>query len=359
MKKIFTFIAAALFAVSASATLIWSESLDKNGSYINKADFGNNWPYATQWYEKGNFVYEYDSVGSYSCSVRNKKLNSDTENSIGFFFGANKAADQCYLYLGGKEGAIVESAVGCKLMFDICSSEADGGDLSTMAVTVNGTTFPAVDLALGSKLVTSPVEFTLPDGDIEYIKITFDNVPSQKFIANLRIEGEAGTAHGQGGITPPVEELDTIGATEAKQRAEALEVGASEKVVIICYIASIKNAWNATYNNLDLWLTDDQTSTYGVISTFRTKADAAVGPTLAAGDHVQIVGNITHTTYEKDGETKHSYQVAEGAQLTLLEEEQGIENVVLTEKANKVMVDGVMYIVRDGKMFDVRGAQVR
>ncbi len=39
--------------------------------------------------------------------------------------------------------------------------------------------------------------------------------------------------------------------------------------------------------------------------------------------------------------------------------EQGIENVVLTEKAQKVFVDGVMYIVRDNKMFDVRGAQVR
>ena len=40
-------------------------------------------------------------------------------------------------------------------------------------------------------------------------------------------------------------------------------------------------------------------------------------------------------------------------------EEQGIENVVLTEKAHKVMVDGVMYIIRDNKMFNVQGTQVR
>jgi hypothetical protein len=39
--------------------------------------------------------------------------------------------------------------------------------------------------------------------------------------------------------------------------------------------------------------------------------------------------------------------------------EQGIENVVLTEKAHKVMVDGVMYIIRDNKMFNVQGTQVR
>lgn len=39
--------------------------------------------------------------------------------------------------------------------------------------------------------------------------------------------------------------------------------------------------------------------------------------------------------------------------------EQGIENVVLTEKAQKVVVDGVLYIVRDNKMYNVQGTQVR
>ncbi|MBQ9296712.1 MAG: hypothetical protein IJ204_05900 [Paludibacteraceae bacterium] len=39
--------------------------------------------------------------------------------------------------------------------------------------------------------------------------------------------------------------------------------------------------------------------------------------------------------------------------------EQGIENITLTEKAQKVMVDGVLYIVRDNKMFNVQGTQVR
>ena len=38
---------------------------------------------------------------------------------------------------------------------------------------------------------------------------------------------------------------------------------------------------------------------------------------------------------------------------------QGIEEVVLTEKAQKVMVDGVLYIIRDNKMYNVQGTQVR
>lgn len=41
------------------------------------------------------------------------------------------------------------------------------------------------------------------------------------------------------------------------------------------------------------------------------------------------------------------------------ERAQGIENVVLTEKAHKVVVDGVIYIVRDNKLFNLQGAQVR
>ena len=39
--------------------------------------------------------------------------------------------------------------------------------------------------------------------------------------------------------------------------------------------------------------------------------------------------------------------------------EEGIENVVLTEKAHKVVVDGVLYIVRDNKMYNAQGTQVR
>ena len=38
---------------------------------------------------------------------------------------------------------------------------------------------------------------------------------------------------------------------------------------------------------------------------------------------------------------------------------EGIENIVLTEKAQKVVVDGVIYIIRDNKMYNIHGAQVR
>lgn len=42
-----------------------------------------------------------------------------------------------------------------------------------------------------------------------------------------------------------------------------------------------------------------------------------------------------------------------------LSAEQGIENIVLTEKVQKVVVDGAVYVIRDNKMFNVLGTQVR
>lgn len=178
------------------------------------------------------------------------------------------------------------------------------------------------------------------------------NLPSQARFAKITVTLGEGSGEGT--------TLDTISATEALARAQALEVGGTEKVAVRCLVASIKDAYSEQYGNITVWLNDDPTDTYGKIQAYRAKCSAEDGQALAEHDQVLVVGNLSHSTYEKDGETKHSYQIAQGAQLTRLGgAPQGIENVVLTEKANKVMVDGVLYIVRDGKMFDVRGAQVR
>ena len=70
-----------------------------------------------------------------------------------------------------------------------------------------------------------------------------------------------------------------------------------------------------------------------------------------------------------DQTTFHKADLADGAEdgviaIDLAEAQfaecaQGIENITLTEKAHKVVVDGVLYIVRDNKMFNVQGTQVR
>ena len=151
--------------------------------------------------------------------------------------------------------------------------------------------------------------------------------------------------------------VDTLTAAEALAAAQALEVGATQKVVCKAYIANVKTPYDEQYGNITVYLTDDPTSTYGDIQAYRAKCSAEDGAAIAEHDLVLIEGNVTHTQNQEG--TKDYYEFASGAQLKLLQKAQGIENIQLTEKAQKVVVDGVLYIVRDSKMFNLQGAQVR
>ena len=153
------------------------------------------------------------------------------------------------------------------------------------------------------------------------------------------------------------QQVDTLTAAEALAIAQGLEVGATQKVVCKAYVASVKNPYSEEYGNITIWLTDDPTSTYGDIQAYRAKCSAEDGAAIAEHDLVLIEGNVTHT--QNQDASKDYYEFAAGAQLKLLEKAQGIENVVLTEKAQKVVVDGVIYIIRDNKLFNLQGAQVR
>ena len=152
-------------------------------------------------------------------------------------------------------------------------------------------------------------------------------------------------------------EVDTLTAAEALAAAQALEVGATQKVVCVAYIANIKTPYSEEFGNITVWLNDDPTSTYGDIQAYRAKCSAEDGAAIAEHDLVLIEGNVTHT--QNQDASKDYYEFAAGAQLKLLEKAQGIENIELTEKVQKVVVDGVIYIIRDNKMFNVQGTQVR
>lgn len=153
------------------------------------------------------------------------------------------------------------------------------------------------------------------------------------------------------------EEVDTLSAAEALAVAQALAVGETQKVVCKAYIANVKTPYSEEYGNITVWLNDDPTSTYGDIQAYRAKCSAEDGAAIGEHDLVLIVGNVTHTQNQEG--TKDYYEFASGAQLTLLQKAEGIENITLTEKAQKVVVDGVMYIIRDNKLFTIQGTEVR
>ena len=142
--------------------------------------------------------------------------------------------------------------------------------------------------------------------------------------------------------------------------AEALAIGAlleeggktTEKYTIEGYITQIDDdSFDTDYHNMTFWIADEAGSTAatnadGAFEVYRGKPEVH----LQLGDKIRVE-TIIQNFYG-------TIESASGAKVTIATDE-GIENVVLTEKAQKVVVDGVIYIVRDNKMFNLQGAQVR
>ena len=78
------------------------------------------------------------------------------------------------------------------------------------------------------------------------------------------------------------------------------------------------------------------------------------------GDNQLVFGQLwTDDTYKETPCKWIELDMSDPDKYRWASQEQGIENVTLTEKAQKVVVDGVIYIIRNNKMFNVQGTQVR
>jgi len=184
-------------------------------------------------------------------------------------------------------------------------------------------------------------------GNLDNEIVVNANSWSQTLSAQARIEqvtvyfGEA---------EPIVVELDTVTVAEAVAIGMDLEDNAKTTVDYVVK-GHVVQAYDPNEGYTDqTWFMADEAGAFGEFEAFRCTPDYLV----KTGDFVFVKGKIQK--FVKEGKTQ--IEIGNGT-ATHGEAPQGIENVVLTEKANKVMVDGVLYIVRDGKMFDVRGAQVR
>ena len=98
----------------------------------------------------------------------------------------------------------------------------------------------------------------------------------------------------------------------------------------------------------------DETGVYGEFQAFKCKS---VDYEVAEGDLVIVTGKIQHYYGEGSNGEYHTYEISNGDLKHVYG--QGVENVTLGEKAQKVMVDGVLYIIRDNKLYNLQGAQVR
>lgn len=119
------------------------------------------------------------------------------------------------------------------------------------------------------------------------------------------------------------------------------------------YVAKVYEDYNPEFGNISIYMTDDPEATFGDLQIRRAKVTAEVGGSLVAHDHVLVIGKLTNNYY-KEANTPQIYQ----GEMSI-EWKAAIENIILTEKINKVIMNGVVYIVRDGKLYNMQGAQVR
>ena len=133
----------------------------------------------------------------------------------------------------------------------------------------------------------------------------------------------------------------------AKTIAEFLALkNAKDTCVLTGVVDSIANT---TFGNLYLVEGTDTLYVYGVL-TPAGESKKFETLNVAKGDKLTI--KAVYSEYNGAPQAANAIFVS-------VEKAQGIENIVLTEKVEKVLVDGVIYIVRDGKMFNLQGAQVR
>lgn len=148
---------------------------------------------------------------------------------------------------------------------------------------------------------------------------------------------------------------DTVTVAEALVIGEALaDNGYSDKkYAVVGYVAKAK-AFGEKYPDAQtFYMSDDATATYGDFTAYNCKVAA---PGVVPGDYVAVVGKIQKYVGNSGTPT---IEITGGEVEILTAPAEGIEEVVLTEKVQKVMVDGVLYIVRDNKMYNVQGVQVR
>ncbi len=133
----------------------------------------------------------------------------------------------------------------------------------------------------------------------------------------------------------------------------ALEDNAStgETYRVVGYVAKVQTPFDTEEGVETFFMSDDPEATFG---DFQARLVTIADPGAKVGDYVAVVGQITKYVGASGTPT---IQIDHGDAEVVFG--QGIENITLTEKAQKVVVDGVIYIVRDNKMFNLQGAQVR
>jgi hypothetical protein len=141
--------------------------------------------------------------------------------------------------------------------------------------------------------------------------------------------------------------IDTVAITvaQAAEIAAGLDKGDEADIyyAVTGYVADIIEEGEGTQS---FWMSDSQEAVDGELYI----DIANIAAPAALHQQVRVYGWVGK---DSDGDARII-----GGDAEIISAE-GIEQLVLTEKAQKVVVDGAIYIIRDNKLFNLQGAQVR
>ena len=171
-----------------------------------------------------------------------------------------------------------------------------------------------------------------------------DSMPKQARIEKIQIY--FGTAEEV--VIEPITVAEALTVAQGLSPEKGKSLSTTETYAVKGFVVGSSTKYENTY------YLADETGVYGEFQAFKCKS---VDYEVAEGDLVIVTGKIQHYYGEGSKGEYHTYEISNGDLKHVYG--QGVENVTLGEKAQKVMVDGVLYIIRDNKLFNLQGAQVR
>lgn len=214
----------------------------------------------------------------------------------------------------------------------------------------NTASFELADYATGPAELATAYQATILKADAEKVA-----AGSYAVVTGYLMKHGSATQIAQGAITAFEEAptFDTIYATpsQAQEAGMALEDNKrTQNVYVVTGYVVSANSYDPEDDDFQTFLMADEKGGQAIFKALNAKVP---GNGVKVGDQVTLTGNV--------------FKYVEGADISIYIQNgevaiipaEGIENVVLTEEIQKVIVDGVLYIIRDGKMFNAQGVQVR
>lgn len=158
-------------------------------------------------------------------------------------------------------------------------------------------------------------------------------------------------ASGASVVVAEAPKMDTINIARALEIGAALEDNTATKdpYIVVGYVASIDVPYEEEIQSFSLSDSNEAVSgDFKAVNAFIDEPGAELHNRIAITGYIQKVvsGNLTQIRMEKGK-----------AQII---PEEGIKHINASDSvAKKVVIDGVIYIVRDNKVFNLQGAQVR